>query len=282
MRKAFHKNRIAGLTLAVVASSFLFYASSTGITGKTKKNGQGCTCHGSSPTTSVNVVIDGPSQLNIGETGNYTVTITGGTLTRGGTNIAASAGTLIAGAGLQLLSGELTHTAPAVPNNNAVTFSFQYTAPSAAGNVTLFANGNSVNFNGGSTGDNWNFATDKIVTISSSTDLNDNAAISDFRLEQNYPNPFNPSTVISFQLAALSNVGLKIYDILGNEVAVLIDNELKEIGRYNYQFSFLPNGTVGKNYQLQSGVYFYQLRVSDPSTSSGQGFVETKKMILLR
>ncbi len=89
----------------------------------------------------------------------------------------------------------------------------------------------------------------------------------EFYLFQNYPNPFNPSTVISYQLAASSNVTLKIYDILGNEVATLIDNEWKEAGFYNFQLTT-------NNYQLTTGVYFYRLQAGD--------FSATKKFVLLK
>ncbi|MEW6702944.1 MAG: DUF1501 domain-containing protein [Bacteroidota bacterium] len=85
-----------------------------------------------------------------------------------------------------------------------------------------------------------------------------------FTLSQNYPNPFNPETVINYQLSAFSFVTLKVYDVLGKEVATLV-NEYQQPGEYNSQFSI-------RNYQLSSGVYFYQLRAGN--------FVETKKMIL--
>ena len=65
---------------------------------------------------------------------------------------------------------------------------------------------------------------------------------------------------------------LKVYDILGREVATLV-NEEKPGGSYDVQFS--GNG-------LTSGIYFYQLKAGDPSTNLGQGFSETKKMILLK
>jgi len=87
-----------------------------------------------------------------------------------------------------------------------------------------------------------------------------------FYLNQNYPNPFNPGTVISYQLAASSYVTLKVYDVLGNEVATLV-NEEKQPGVYNYELGI-------RNYELASGVYLYQLRVG--------GFVQTKKMIVLK
>lgn len=192
------------LVLFVVVVSFFFYAYSSGITGHTKKSGTtGCYCHGSSPSTSVNVSIVGPSSLIIGQKAAYSVTVSGGPLVRAGTNIAASAGTLglITGSGLQTMFGELTHTSPKAPVSGTVTFQFDYTAPATPGNVTLYANGNSVNFNGGSNGDQWNFAADKIVVVNT-TSVDDNAIVNKFKLEQNYPNPFNPSTRIQYSVVS--------------------------------------------------------------------------------
>lgn len=94
----------------------------------------------------------------------------------------------------------------------------------------------------------------------------DNEIPSQFELSQNYPNPFNPSTVISYKLADKSNVSLKIYDMLGKEVATLV-NEEQQPGIYNSQFSIF-------NSQLSSGVYFYRLQAGN--------FVQTKKMMLLK
>jgi hypothetical protein len=96
----------------------------------------------------------------------------------------------------------------------------------------------------------------------------------EFKLEQNYPNPFNPSTKISWQSPVGSWQTLKIYDVLGNEVAKLVD-EYKNAGSYNVQFTM-------NNVQLSSGVYFYQLKASYLSTGSGQVYVETKKMLLIK
>jgi N-acetylneuraminic acid mutarotase len=86
----------------------------------------------------------------------------------------------------------------------------------------------------------------------------------EFILYQNYPNPFNPSTVISYQLAVGSRVTLKVYDILGNEVATLV-NEEKAAG--TYEVTWNAEG-------LSSGVYFYQLKAGE--------FTATKKLLLLR
>jgi hypothetical protein len=111
----------------------------------------------------------------------------------------------------------------------------------------------------------------------------------DFKLEQNYPNPFNPNTVISYRLPVTSDVLLKVYDVLGNEVATLVDEE-KLAGEYEVEFSGKGESASGGNfYDLPSGIYFYQLRVNSLETSlaageagSGQAFIQTKKMLLLK
>jgi hypothetical protein len=85
-----------------------------------------------------------------------------------------------------------------------------------------------------------------------------------FALQQNYPNPFNPSTVISYQLPVVSNVKLAVYDMLGREVRVLVD-EKKEAGYHEIRFD-------GSG--LASGVYLYRLRAGD--------YVATKKLLLMK
>ncbi len=98
-----------------------------------------------------------------------------------------------------------------------------------------------------------------------SVEENKNIFISEgFLISQNYPNPFNPSTKINYQLPVAGNVTLKVYDVLGNEIATLV-NEEKPAGSFEIEFK--------ANY-LPSGVYFYQLKAGD--------YVETKKMILLK
>jgi hypothetical protein len=93
-----------------------------------------------------------------------------------------------------------------------------------------------------------------------------------FNLEQNYPNPFNPATKISYSIPQTSKVTLKIFDILGKEVATLVNEELSP-GEYTIEFNASS---------LTSGVYFYQITVGGPETSSGQGIIQTKKMLLLK
>ena len=85
-----------------------------------------------------------------------------------------------------------------------------------------------------------------------------------FTLEQNFPNPFNPSTVISYQLPVGGNVTLKVFDLLGCEVATLV-NENKSAGKYEVEFN-------AEN--LHSGIYFYEFKAGE--------FIQTKKMILMK
>lgn len=94
----------------------------------------------------------------------------------------------------------------------------------------------------------------------------------EYRLEQNYPNPFNPSTTIQFALPKRSVVTLKLFDMLGREVATLVDEELRP-GEYKVVFDASS---------LSTGVYFYRLQAGGPSTGSGQGFSQTKKVMLLK
>jgi photosystem II stability/assembly factor-like uncharacterized protein len=96
--------------------------------------------------------------------------------------------------------------------------------------------------------------------------VNFNSSPEEYSLMQNYPNPFNPSTIIKYSVRDNSNVILKVYDILGREVATLI-NEEKSAGTYTINFD-------SNKFNLASGTYFYTLRAGD--------FVQTKKMLLVK
>ncbi len=88
--------------------------------------------------------------------------------------------------------------------------------------------------------------------------------VKSYSLAQNYPNPFNPTTTIQYSLANTGNVSLKVYDILGREVATLV-NGRQTAGEYTVQFNAA---------NLASGIYFYRLQAGD--------FVQTKKMMLVK
>ena len=92
-----------------------------------------------------------------------------------------------------------------------------------------------------------------------------------FNLSQNYPNPFNPSTKISWQSPIAGHQSLKVYDVLGNVITTLVDEE-RPAGKYDTSFN--ASG-------LASGIYFYRIAIHSDKLQIGT-YVETKKMILLR
>jgi len=93
-----------------------------------------------------------------------------------------------------------------------------------------------------------------------------------FALGQNYPNPFNPATTISFAVGHSSLVTLKVYNTLGEEVAILM-NEEKEAGEYSVCWDAD---------KLPIGVYMYRMTAGTPSSGSGKFFTEIKKMVLTK
>jgi hypothetical protein len=107
----------------------------------------------------------------------------------------------------------------------------------------------------------WYLASPRLIT---SVEQTTNNVPKEFRLEQNFPNPFNPSTTIQFALPQRSRVTVMLFDILGRQVATLVDEEL-ETGVHKVVFDAK---------ELANGMYFYRIRA--------EGFVETKKLILLK
>ena len=97
-----------------------------------------------------------------------------------------------------------------------------------------------------------------------------------FLLQQNYPNPFNPNTKISWQSPISGHQTLKIYDILGNEVAILVD-EYRNAGNYEIDFNVGQDSSPA----LASGIYFYRIAIHSDILQAGD-FLDTKKMILLK
>lgn len=107
----------------------------------------------------------------------------------------------------------------------------------------------------------------KVIDRNMPTSVEDekNNVIQGFKLDQNYPNPFNPTTTISYNLKQQSNVSLKVYDILGNEVANLVSGK-KNSGYHE---------VVWDAGNMSSGIYFYRI-------ATDQGFIQTKKLTLLK
>ncbi len=102
-------------------------------------------------------------------------------------------------------------------------------------------------------------------------DVDENQNPAEYFLSQNYPNPFNPSTEISYYLPKSDFVTIKVHDVLGKEIAVLV-NQIQNAGNHRVNFN-------AKN--LTSGVYFYVFQSSNID-KPGQVFSETKKMVLIK
>jgi hypothetical protein len=113
------------------------------------------------------------------------------------------------------------------------------------------------------------FIVDDLALGAVATSVGESSVPTGFRLEQNYPNPFNPSTAIGYQLSEVGHVSLKVFNILGAEVATLVEGE-KVAGQYtvNWNASNLP-----------SGVYLYELLIS---SEKGESYRESKRAILLK
>lgn len=110
----------------------------------------------------------------------------------------------------------------------------------------------------------------QVVNADAPTSVEESVIVDNFKLHQNYPNPFNPTTSIRFQLPERSYVQLKVYDVLGKEVGVLIDGE-RSRGTYD---EFFDAGNMA------SGVYIYTILVK--SIESGKSYRENKKMMLMK
>jgi hypothetical protein len=107
-----------------------------------------------------------------------------------------------------------------------------------------------------------------VSVLTSVDDSHQSSVLSNYFLSQNYPNPFNPSTKISWQSPVSSWQTIKVYDVLGDELATLVD-EFKPAGSYEVEFN-----TSNIKHHPSSGIYFYQLKTGS--------FIQTKKMVLVK
>ena len=259
------------LVLFSIFLSIIIYANINhhdGQTGTTLRDGGlGCVCHDITPTDSVHVWIEGPDSVIINSTNQYKLFITGGPAVAGGFDLASYFGVLNSTDTLtHIISGELTHTQPNLFSDDTVRWNFLYIAPDTLVTDTLYTVGNSVNGNGNPTFDHWNFGENFVIKVYDNPVSVHNISLTpeEYILSQNYPNPFNPTTTINFQIAELNFVSLKVFDVLGNEVMTLV-NDQRPAGNYKVEFS--ANG-------LTSGIYFYKLETANYSL--------TKKMLLLK
>jgi len=230
--------------------------------------GLGCVCHDPQPDSSVIVWVEGPDTLFINDSAYYKIMMTGGPSVKGGFDLAVRFGTVDSVDTLtHILFDELTHTFPKQFANATVLWDFMYIAPDSLVTDTIYSVANSVNDDGNpQPGDKWNFGENfPVVIIDNPVSVDEEIILNQFELSQNYPNPFNPGTTIRFTIPNLRFTILKVYDILGNEVATLVKEEL-QAGEYEVEFSAIDG--------YASGVYLYQLKAGN--------YIEAKKMILLR
>ena len=254
---------IAILTaLIVFISSVIVYTYPNGITGRTKKTStSGCgSCH--SQNTAITSAITGPDTVTAGTTVNFTWTVTRtGSNAKAGCNVATKLGSLDVGPSgtyLKLLNSELTNKNALTLTSGTFTCQFAYTAPAAPGVDTIWLT-SAVGYSNG-----WNWGTEKRVIVRSPLGINNSNTPVQFKLNQNYPNPFNPSTTISFELPAKSNVKITIMDISGKLVETLINNEM-QAGAHDVTWN-------AANYS--TGVYFYTIKTRSDS--------DVKKMMLIK
>lgn len=268
MKKYRQKIYTAAFLILFFSVSVIIYGNDDGRTGRTLKTStSGCGgCHGSSATTDVSVLISGPDTVTAGQTAQFSLTISQSGKTGAGLDIATRNGTLSpVSSNIHLASGELTQNSDIPMTAGSVSVQFNYTAPAAAGTDSLWATGLATNSNGGTSGDDWNWAVTKRVIVKLATGIESNNSLANnFSLAQNYPNPFNPVTKIKYEIADPGFVSLKVYNSFGNEVASLINGK-QNSGKYEVNF----NGS-----ELSSGVYFYKI-------TSGN-FTQTRSMILLK
>ncbi|NIP44541.1 MAG: T9SS type A sorting domain-containing protein [candidate division Zixibacteria bacterium] len=270
MRKIF---KTAFVALALVTLTINLYARTTytGYSGAPGSKGNcASSCHGGSGGT---IEISGfPTQYVPGQTYTITISHNGGSSIKqfnGSCRIGSgseNAGLIEAGTNTQIYNTSGETNGIHLSSRDLDNGTFLWTAPQAGtGEVTLYIAGHQ----GATSGPN----TD--LTLSSSemaTDAEDDeflAVPDDYSLNGNYPNPFNPTTSIQFDLPRQSHVTIEIFNLLGQKVARLTDEEYPA-GSHKV----IWNGMSSNGQSVSSGIYFYRMEAGE--------FIETKKMLLLK
>ncbi len=232
-------------------------AKKDGYTGKTSQTSDGCSCHGSTPSsaTSLSVVSEsGSFTVDAGSTTQFTVTINHSSLTSAGVNIAVkttqtgstNAGTLepLTGQSLQLISGELTHTTPVSFSGGKVTFSFKWTAPSTPGEYYLRAIGNATNSNNSTSGDLWNWLTPQKITVVK------NSSITLTSPNGNETWCAGSTKQITWTSSGISLVKISLSNDGGANFSTTITNSVEaSSGAFNWNIS--PSLNAGSQYKIK-------------------------------
>jgi len=260
------------LTVIVIAADH--GQDETDLIGCTELNGYGCVCHTTERDTSVNVWVEGPETLYVGQMGLYKMFLAGGPAEAGGYNVAGRFGQMelvdTFSFRHNLALNELTQafSLPFPSVEDTIYWEFGYTASDSSSIDTIYSCGLSIVWDTiPDPLDRWNFGPKFPLTILDVTSINSDKEIApaEYILKQNYPNPFNPSTKIEFILVEPGFVNLKVFNILGEELVQLINKELSA-GLHSVDFNAS---------QLTSGIYFYSINVEGK-------FSSVRKMLLVK
>lgn len=266
----YSKTVLTLLALALFATSGYPHTTYTGYSGAPGSKGRcAASCHGSSGGT---IEVSGfPAEYTPGQT--YAIAITH----NGGSAIKQFNGSCRVGSGSVnagvIASGTNTATYNTSGETNGIRLSssdlnsgsFDWTAPAGStGDVTLYIAGHQGNASGPNT---------ELTLVSSelATDVREDGSSevpSHYNLSNNYPNPFNPTTSIEFDLPRRSHVTIEIFNLLGQKVATLIDEEYPA-GSHSVTWNGRSSGSP-----VSTGIYLYRLKAGD--------FVQTKKMVFLK
>jgi hypothetical protein len=269
--------------LAFVSIVIIANINDTTIIGCTELNGSGCVCHTVEKDTLVKVWIEGPDSLFIGQTGYYKMFLAGGPAEAGGYNVAGRFGEMVLVDSFSwqhpLAMNELTQafSLPFPTPQDTIYWAFGYKALQSSPDWdTIYSCGLSIVWDSiPDFRDRWNFGPKFPLKILSLTDADEvSNSPEDFVLYQNYPNPFNPITNIGFRIADLGFVSLKVYDVLGNEISTLV-NEEKPAGSYEVEFDAAQISGA----EITSGIYYYRLEIM---ADGERKYSETRKMLLLK
>lgn len=255
--------------------------------GGTELNGSGCVCHTPERDTTVSVWVEGPDTLRRGQKGVYFMYLAGGPAQAGGYNVAGRFGIMSLVDSFSVWDfrepNELTQAFPLVfpTTSDTISWTFEYTVSDSSTTDTIYSCGLSLVYDSiPDFYDRWNFGSKFPIVITDqpvSVRMDEDGIPDDFFLLQNYPNPFNPVTKIQYTISTppksspLSQgrteegfITLIVYDLIGNEVAVLV-HEPKPTGIYEADFNAD---------KLPSGIYLANLRVGKHS--------QTIKMVLIK
>ena len=249
--------RMLGVTLTVTSTLWAAYllARSDGMTGGAQSS-RGCSCHSSTPNANgpVTVTITGPQAVRPDSTKIYTIMVSGGpAATKGGFNLKAQAGTLIAGPNTKLVGGELTHSNP-----DSRSWSFGWHAPATEGTVNFYVVGQACDGSGNNNGDSWNWYGGAVntpfpIAVSSTVGVEDDDAPA-FSLGPAYPNPFVASARFDFSLAEAGPARMEVFDLSGRRVATIVSGILTA-GRHMARW----DGRDERGRVIRAGLYLVRL-----------------------